>query len=356
MPITNKNLVGTTQSGSGAYGSVPVVPDPSSSASTAITGDISNLADLYDLAKSVNQFNTGQALSQYQSNLPNYDAMVSQSSQNILNNLQGKISDDVVSQLTQNAAERGVATGLGTGSANYNTALLKALGLTSMGLQQTGENQLTSAVQRTPTSQLFNTSSFLVTPEQQQEAQMYANYYASMPNPTTAANTNLNNAYRGINAGLNSATSPNKSSGTTGTTGSTTGGRNFYGGEPASSTRTGRGSGTLSSYYTGNAPVTDQEIYDWLDQLPYTGGTGNVYADESSGSWLDDLLYGTGEFSGTGGYSGWGDYGDTGDYGYGDYAGLDMSNPETYDWNNYMTDYGYGDYADTGYEDYYYDW
>lgn len=354
MPITNKNLLGTTQSGSGAYGSVPVVPDPSSSASTAITGDISNLADLYDLARSTNQFNTGQALSQYQSNLPNYDAMVGQSSQNILNNLQGKVSDDVVSQLTQNAAERGVATGLGTGSANYNTALLKALGLTSMGLQQTGENQLTSAVQRTPTSQLFNTSSFLVTPEQQQEAQMYANYYASMPNPTTAANTNLNNAYRGINAGLNSATSPSKTSGTTGTTGST-GSRSFYGGEPSAPTQRGTGTGLL---YSSDAPVTDAELYDWLDRLPYTGGTGDTGTDAgSSGSWIDDLLYGTGEFSGTGGYSGWGNYGDTGT----DYAGLDMSNPETYDWNNYMTDYGNSDYADSGYsdygyEDYYYDW
>jgi hypothetical protein len=52
--------------------------------------------------------------------------------------LQGQVGSDVVAQLLQQAAERGIMTGQG-GGPNTNAAYLAALGLTSTGQQQAGQ-------------------------------------------------------------------------------------------------------------------------------------------------------------------------------------------------------------------------
>ena len=186
MPTPNPYLTGATQPGSGAYGAVPQIPNPIATAGQATTGNIGNLAGLYGLAGPVNQFNTLQAAKGLATNLPGYQSMIGQSSGNILSHLEGVIPSDVLEQIKQTAAERGISTGLG-GSANANTALLRALGLTSMGLQSQGEQELSGAIQRTPTAQLFNPASFFVTPQQQQEAQTAAATMAGAPNPAQAA-------------------------------------------------------------------------------------------------------------------------------------------------------------------------
>lgn len=133
------------------------------------------------------------AFSQLISNLPGYEAMVGKSSENIAENLAGMVPKDVIDLMTQQAAERGIATGA-PGSPNANAAYLRALGLTSMGLQQLGEQQLTSAVQRTPIqpTQIGTQTSDLAAARAQ---------YAAAPDPRAAAMQSLATAKQGIRAG-----------------------------------------------------------------------------------------------------------------------------------------------------------
>jgi len=195
------DLIGSTaRDYSQAYGGVPQVPSPTSTAYDVLQGNLANLGSIYDLAGGLNQFGAQQARGQYEANLPGYDQLVAQSSNDILANLKGQVPDDVIAQLQQQAAERGISTGT-AGGANVGAQYLKALGLTSLGQETLGQQQLTAAVQRTPTSPLFNTSSMLVTPEQQQAAAMAANLYASAPSPQAAAAEAERKALEGIKAG-----------------------------------------------------------------------------------------------------------------------------------------------------------
>lgn len=125
-----------------------------------ITGTGTGAPD-YGTAAGINQFMTGQAQAPYLANLPQYAQLTAQASGNILSNLKGEIPADVLAQMQQQAAERGVASG-SPGSPNTNAAYLKAIGLTSLGLQQQGEASLTGAVNRTPVPQLFNPASLYV--------------------------------------------------------------------------------------------------------------------------------------------------------------------------------------------------
>lgn len=183
-----------------SYGGVPQVPAPAASAGAALSGNISNLAQLYNLAGNVNAFQTGQARAPLIAGLPNYENMLAQSSGNIGSLLKGQIPADVLSQIEQGAAERGIATG-SAGSPNANAAMLRALGLTSLGLQTQGEQELTAAIGRTPQPPLMNPATFLVGPEQQQQAEMAANVYGAAPSPADAAAAAMGAARAGARAG-----------------------------------------------------------------------------------------------------------------------------------------------------------
>lgn len=190
-----------TWGGSQAYGSKPTVPLPTTTAGQTIAGNIGNLGQLYGLAGGINQFQAQQAQNQLAQNLPGYREMINKSSGNIASMLAGRLPSDVVSQITQNAAARGIIMG-GTDSPAGNAALMRALGLTSLGLQSTGEQELTGAIQRTPTGGLFNTASMMVTPEQQQAAMMAQALYNAAPDPSAAARASLANAQAGLRGGL----------------------------------------------------------------------------------------------------------------------------------------------------------
>ncbi len=109
----------------------------------------------YGMANQANQFMTQQARMPFQSNLPGYSANVGQRAQNTGSYLRGQVPEDVTNQIMQRGAERGVATG-SPGSPNANAAWLRALGLTSLGLQQQGSQQLSQEIQDTPYPQLWN--------------------------------------------------------------------------------------------------------------------------------------------------------------------------------------------------------
>lgn len=116
-----------------------------------------------DLANRANQFMTNQSIMPFLQNLPGYANAVQQRSTNTAQMLAGQLPQDVISQITQQAAERGIGGGQG-GSPNTNAAFLRALGLNSLQMQQEGSNQLTQSINDTPVPELWNPMS-LITPQ-----------------------------------------------------------------------------------------------------------------------------------------------------------------------------------------------
>lgn len=163
----------SSRSGAGAYGAVPQLPSYTKDIQTSVGPDV---------------------YAQLTKNLPGYQSMVGASSGNIQNNLAGRVSSDVIAQLQQGGAERGIATGT-EGSGANNAAYLRALGLTSMQLQQLGESQLTAAVGRTPIQQTQTGNQFSDLAAQQA-------IYNAAPNPTMAAGASIAAARAGMGAGF----------------------------------------------------------------------------------------------------------------------------------------------------------
>lgn len=126
-------------------------------------------------------------------NLPGYQNMVGADVGNIQSNLAGRLSPDVISILQQQAAERGVQTGA-PGSPNTDAAYLRALGLTSLQLQQLGHSQLTEAMQRTPIQQ---TQTGTMTRDLGAERAVYA----SAPVPSAAHDQAIRDAQAGMGYG-----------------------------------------------------------------------------------------------------------------------------------------------------------
>ena len=169
-----------------AYGGVPTVPNPTATAGAANAGNAGNLPALEGTAGNLNTFNQGQIQGQYNMAIPNYAALTQTASGNAMSQLGGQVPQDVISQLLQGAAERGITGGMPE-SPNSNAAYLRALGLTSLGQQATGMSNLHQLTADAPVAPLFNPASMFVSPEQQQEAQFAANTFGAAPQPAAAA-------------------------------------------------------------------------------------------------------------------------------------------------------------------------
>lgn len=130
--------------------------EPSLSAAAGQTGDITSLTQLLDQLNLTGQQNANAA------RIPNETGLESQSSTNIGNELSGTLSPDVINLITEQGAQRGVATG-SPGSPNANAAYLQALGLTSLGQQEQGQTDLTAAENRNPAAPLADLSPFIGT-------------------------------------------------------------------------------------------------------------------------------------------------------------------------------------------------
>lgn len=155
-----------------AYGGVPQLPKYVTDTSKVIGPDIQ---------------------AQMIANLPGYQSMLRSDVTNIGSNLAGRVPTDVLSLLQQQAAERGVATGI-PGSQNVDAAYLRALGLTSLQLQQLGHSQLTEAMQRTPIQQMQTTTT-------RRDLGAERAVYAAAPEPAAAAAEALRQAQYGLGAG-----------------------------------------------------------------------------------------------------------------------------------------------------------
>lgn len=201
MPPLNNYVSGPNLAGLiAAFGTKPNIPDPSATQGQAIQGDISNLGSLYGLAGSVNQFQNSQAPLGLQQNLPGYQDLLGKASSNAQSLLSGQVPQDVINQLTQSAAERGIAMG-SPGSPNANSALLSALGQTSLGLEQQGLQNFQTLEGMTPQAAPMDLSRFMVTPQQQQDVATQQAISRAAPDPASSALTGLGAAQAGVNAG-----------------------------------------------------------------------------------------------------------------------------------------------------------
>jgi hypothetical protein len=109
-------------------------------------------------ANNFNQFMTGQSMLPYLKNLPGYQQMVDQRSENTIDMLQGQVPDDVINQIATQAAERGIAGGA-PNSPNANAAYLRSMGLTSLDMMGQGSKELSQSISDTPVPELFNPAS-----------------------------------------------------------------------------------------------------------------------------------------------------------------------------------------------------
>lgn len=180
------------------------VPNPAyQSASAPVTG--MSLPSLANLINSINQI--GQTNANY-GRIPNAPALEKQSSGNIQSELAGNVDPSTIRLMQQQAAERGVATGVGPTSPNSNASYLQALGLTSQQLQQQGQRDLSAADARNPAAPIFDPMSQLLTPGQSQQLGQSA---------TNAANNNAL-AWARLNSGGGSGGGGGYSGGSTGIT------------------------------------------------------------------------------------------------------------------------------------------
>lgn len=157
--------------GTGGTGSGSNVTGQSAANNLSAAPDISSLTQL------INNLNIAGQQQANAARIPNATGLETQSSTNIGSLLGGNIPQDVITQLAQQAAERGVAIG-SPGSDNTNSSLLRSLGLTSLDLQQLGQQNLSAAYARNPVARLFDPTSQLITPYQQGELNNQANRLA----------------------------------------------------------------------------------------------------------------------------------------------------------------------------------
>lgn len=152
----------------------PPIPPPSPS----------TFQDPMTLVQEINKLMTEQVKAAYESNLPQYNPMRDQQSDVINQQLKGQVPNDVVNQIIQSAAERGILTGA-PGSPNTNAAYLRSLGLTSAAQQQAGVANLDTAIKQTPVPEPVNPASILI-PERLGYLELLSYLNASQPRAVTS--------------------------------------------------------------------------------------------------------------------------------------------------------------------------
>lgn len=230
-------------------------------------GEAGNVSQISDLINSINRSAQKTSL---QARIPNNPALETQSSANIGSELQGQVPQDVINLLGQQAAERGVGTGVGSTSANANAQFLKSLGLTSLDLQQRGQANLSAADARNPAAPLFDPSTELITPYQG----ALLNEAGQGLNVQTI--NNLNNAalrQQQLNQSRGGYSSPVLNYGSPTTTGNSLTGSDLFGPD----TYTGNtGGGTGSTYSTTySSPPFQGDYYDYTPPSPFPTDYGS---------------------------------------------------------------------------------
>lgn len=182
-----------------AYGGIPSVPSPAGTQQGALTGNLGNMSYLGQLGMGVTEQSSAQAMQPLTSALPGLTGGLNTAMGTTQSLLSGQVPADITRNLQRQAAELGGARGMGPMAPATNDSYLQALGLTGLGLQQQGLGNMTSLMGAIPRGPQFNPSSFLTTPQEQQNWQYLSNTLGSAPIPSAAANANIG----AFNAGLN---------------------------------------------------------------------------------------------------------------------------------------------------------
>lgn len=267
------------------YGNLPnfnASTTPQNLPGQATQQNLSTAPDLSSLTNLVNQLNLQGQTAANAGRIPGDPALEQQSSQNIASLLGGNIPQDVVTQIQQQAAERGVATG-SPGSDNSNSALLRSLGLTSLDLQGLGQQQLSAADARNPVAPIFDPSKMFLTPAQLGELNNQGAFLGLDWYKALTGQGGLGGGSRGGNQNFGGAGIPSS-----GDTGTSTGSSNWW------DSITGGTPGPVNPPPT--VPVTG---FGPLGPGIFTGDlpdTGGLQFDPTQSSLPPDL-YGDGTFS-----------------------------------------------------------
>lgn len=171
------------------FGGKPAPLSVNKSMQDAIAAALANFGSLTNLAGQTNDFNQQQILDQMALALPGYENIVGQSSQNIQDNLAGLIPQDVQDAIQNSGAARAVGGGYG-GSGMHRNLVARDLGLTSLGLKNTGVQQAqaqASNTRQTATSPMVDLQNMFVTPTQALDVQAGNNTVAAAPDPSQRA-------------------------------------------------------------------------------------------------------------------------------------------------------------------------
>jgi OCRE domain len=160
------------------------------------TYDTTNLANL------LNQLSAAGQQTADMSRVPNELGLETQSSTDIGQALAGQLPQDVINQIAQSAGEWGVGTGSPTGPST-NAALLRSLGLNSLGMMGQGEQWLSAAAARNPVAQVWSPAQIA----QWQTAQQQLGLQAGETNAQLAAQI-LEQQMRDATSTANRSTGP----------------------------------------------------------------------------------------------------------------------------------------------------
>lgn len=117
--------------------------------SDSLDASLKAMPEAQQLSSSENQFNTAELQKQLNELIPGYSQMQAQRAQNIGQELQGQLSPDVQAAIARSTAARAAAGGYsGSGASSNLTA--RDLGLTSLDLQNLGNQQAQGLVSGTP--------------------------------------------------------------------------------------------------------------------------------------------------------------------------------------------------------------
>lgn len=286
MPVTTYSQPGNQgYTPSQIYGTIPQVPLPTTTAPAAIAGNLGTLGSLYGLSQGTGAASGAGALSNLEQGLPGAAGLLSQASGDVSSELSGSLPADVMAQIAQAGAESGVETG-SPGSPASEAAMLKALGLTSLSLEEQGQTDLGKLIGETPTGPQYNPATMQTTPEAQQSAAAANAIYSSAPLPAAAAGANMGAAGAGLGAGLGAGRAPSGAPLPTLGTGTTPGPSDYGTVGAPSGTATGALGGLYGLQPASPSGAGAQEVTD---------ASGDVWAKTATG-WINQL---TGETSET---------------------------------------------------------
>ena len=218
-------LLGGALTGLGAgalFGTKPNVPpwegvslDQSQNQATA--ANEAALPGLEKLASGVNAFNQEELTTLFNSIMPGWSNMVSQSGKNISSELKGEIPTDVAQALQSSDAAKALTGGFG-GSGLSGNLTARDLGLTSLNMMQQGQSSLeswSSMIDQMFAPGQFNIQSMFISPQQEFSASMEnealkfnrdwtSNQIAASPDPVVSGSFNTMmsffKSYMGANA------------------------------------------------------------------------------------------------------------------------------------------------------------